>query len=407
MTDRDSNLGVIGPGPAALSRPRGAHRHRKSGWSGGSRTDDPSPQQGLGGHDPSPKARRGRSIAALVVVVVMLGGLGGGIWYGGSKVLATFGTPDYSGAGSGVVTVQVLPGDTASDVARTLAEAGVIKSPKAFVSVAQADPRSTSLQPGIYRLRKQMKASVALDLLFDPATRLRSRVTLPEGLSVVQSLERIAQSTGIPLVDLKAAAAATAGLGLPAYATTKPGRAPALEGFLYPATYDLEPGTSAVAILRTMVAKFKTTAAAAGFDDRAKAAGLTPHQALIVASMVQREGRAAGDNPKIARVIYNRLARDMPLEIDATVLYGLGRHSGPLSKADLDKVTPYNTRRVKGLPPTPIASPGQSVLAATLAPATGNWLYYVIKDKQGHHLFTADYQAFLAQKAESQRAGLI
>ncbi len=405
MTDRDLELdiGSLGTDPDAppARSDGGAHRHRKPSRSTTRRGSD-----SRGGGEPGGR-RGGRSIAALLVVTLLLGGLGYGVYYGGSKLLSGFGnTPDYTGAGAGEVTVKVLPGDTASDVARTLASAGVVKSAKAFVSVAQGDPRSTSLQPGTYRLRKQMKASAALDLLFDPASRLRSRVTLPEGLSVTQSLERIFRSTGIPLAELQAAASQPGTLGLPAYASAAPGRPPALEGFLFPATYDLEPGMSAQTVLRLIVAKYKAAATAIGLEERAKAAGLTPYKALIIASMVQREGRAEGDNPKIARVIYNRLAKDMALEIDATVLYGLGRTSGPLTQADLDKITPYNTRRVKGLPPTPIASPGAAVIEASLGPAPGNWLYYVVKDKQGNHLFTDDYDAFVAQKLKSRQAGL-
>lgn len=412
--DLDLDLGLLGAEPIAdraedtgvTPRTGGAHRHRHRKPSRRSRKRDSSPKRD-GGRSKS-KGRGGRTVAALLVVMLMLGGLGGGIWYGGSRLLSAFGkTPDYAGAGTDAVTVQIMPGDTASDVARTLAKAGVVKSPKAFVSVAQNDPRSTTLQPGTYRLRKQMKASVALDLLFDPLSRLRSRVTLPEGLSVAQSLDRIFGATGIPLAELRAAAKDTTELGLPAYATTVRGRKPGLEGFLYPATYDLEPGMSAVTVLSMMVEKFNTVAAETGFEARAKSVGLKPYQALVVASLVQREGHAADDNPKIARVIYNRLTRDIPLAIDATILYGLGRTSGPLTQADLDKVSPYNTRKVKGLPPTPIASPGKSVIEAILAPAKGNWIYYVLKDEQGHHLFTADYDAFLVQKAKSRAAGLL
>lgn len=424
MTDRDLDrdidpdleldLGLLGaepiadpaPDQAVASRTGGAHRHRHRKATKASSTKRGSRATPAGGRSKS-KSKGGRTFAALLVVLVMLGGLGGGIWYGGSKLLSAFGnTPDYPGKGSGAVTVLIMPGDTASDVANTLAKADVVKSPKAFVSVAQNDPRSTTLQPGTYRLRKQMKASAALDLLFDPVSRLLAKVTIPEGLTVAQSLDRIAKATAIPLARLQAAAKDTAKLGLPSYAAL-PGKAPRLEGFLFPATYELEPGMTAVTVLTLMVEKFNQVAADTGFEARAKAVGLKPYQALILASMVQREGRAVDDNPRIARVIYNRLSRGIPLGIDATILYGLGRTSGPLTQAELDKDTPYNTRKVTGLPPTPIASPGKSVLEATLAPATGNWIYYVLKDKQGHHLFTADYDAFLTQKAKSRAAGLL
>ena len=394
MTDGDLSLLTGAPTDSSGS---GRHRHRKAPKRGAARRAEHGRRRGAGS-----RRRRGRSLAALLVVVVMLGGLGGGIWYGGSRVLAAFqGTPDYPGTGTGTVMVQVNPGDTATDVARTLAAADVVKSPQAFVSAALADPRSRGLQPGTYKLRKQMKATAALDLLLDPASRIRSRVTLPEGLSVAQALERITRSTGIPLAELRGAAQNSTALGLPPYAGGR------LEGFLYPATYDVEPGTSATAVLRMMVAKFTEVAAETEIAQRGPAVRLNPYQVVIVASLIEREARVASDGPKISRVIQNRLGRGIPLAIDATILYGLGRHSGQLTQADLEKMTPYNTRKVRGLPPTPIASPGKTAIESALTPARGDWLYYVIMDKQGHHFFTADYNAFLRQKAKSQREGLI
>lgn len=345
---------------------------------------------------------RVRGPLALLVVLALLGTLAGGVWYGGSRLLAGItSTPDYAGAGSGTVLVLVKPGDTASDVARALLEQGVVKSTKAFISAASGDSRSLALQPGTYRLHKHMKASLALQLLLDPASRVRSRVTLPEGLTVTQSLSRISQATGIDLGKLQAAAANPARLGLPSYAGGR------LEGFLYPATYDVEPGTSATAALAAMVNKFKAVAAATGLEARAGALHLTPYQVVILASMVEREGRVPAENPKIARVMLNRLHAGVPLGVDASVLYGLGRTQGSLSVADLARMTPYNTRKRVGLPPTPIASPGQAAIEAVLAPAAGNWLYYVLMDKAGHQFFTNDYNAFVRQKAKSQRDGLI
>lgn len=343
----------------------------------------------------------GRSVAALVIVLLMLAGLVGGLWYGGSRLLSSLGgIPDYSGNGSGAVIVLVNPGDTSADIAGQLVTKGVVKSIKAFTTAADADPASRSLQPGSYRLRSQMQASAALALLLDPASRLQKVVTLPEGFSVAQSLARIAARAGIPLVQLKAAARNTPALGLPAYARGR------LEGFLYPATYTIQPGTSATAVLKMMVAKFTAVAAADHLVERAQALHLNPYQVLTVASLVQEEGLVSSDMPKISRVIYNRLAAGSPLGIDASIFYGLGRTGGVLSPADLARRTPYNTRKVIGLPPTPIDSPGKAALDGALSPTPGDWQYYVLKDKQGHQFFTNDYNAFLAQKAKSQREGV-
>ena len=375
-----SDLGVVGDLGAGPSPGRHRHRHRRDGA----------------------RPALPRSVIAFAVVLLMLGGLGGAVYYGGSRALASFrSTPDYRGAGTGTVTIQVQPGDTASDVARTLAAKDVVKSAKAFVAAAEADPRSRGLQPGTYRLHEHMSAALALRMLLDPGSRLQARITVPEGFTVAQILARISQDLDVPLPELEAIAKDPGSLDLPAYARGR------LEGFLYPATYTTEPGTSPTGALRAMVAKFNEVAAAENLERRAAAVHLTPYQVVIVASLVQREARVDSDGPKIARVIYNRLAAGIPLGIDASTLYGLGRSGGALSANDLAKATPYNLRKVKGLPPTPIASPGRVAIDAALAPAVGNWLYYVVMDKQGHHFFTNDYNAFLAQKAKSQREGLI
>ncbi|MDP9239986.1 MAG: endolytic transglycosylase MltG [Actinomycetota bacterium] len=350
---------------------------------------------------PSSGPRRGRSLVPFLVVLIVIAGVIGGVWYGGSRVFAALtDTPDFAGNGSGTIAVEIQNGDTASDIARTLVNKGVVKSTKAFVSAARADPRSLRLQPGWYKLRKQMKASLALALLLDPDSRLRARFTIPEDFSVAQTVARISARANMPLAEVQAAAKDTTKLGLPPYAKGR------LEGFLYPATYTVEPGTSALKVLQMMVAKFNTVAAASQLEKRAAAAHMSPYDVLIIASLVQEEGHVVSDMPMISRVIYNRIKAHTALGIDAAIFYGLGRTGGKLSSADLDKVTPYNTRKIIGLPPTPIDSPGPDAVSAALAPKPGNWLYYVLKDKQGHQFFTDSYQAFVDQKAKSLRDGV-
>jgi UPF0755 protein len=121
---------------------------------------------------------------------------------------------------------------------------------------------------------------------------------------------------------------------------------------------------------------------------------ITPYDALIVASLVEAEAKVPEDRPKIARVIYNRLAQGMTLGIDATVLYALQERGDTLTQSDLATDSPYNTRVNRGLPPTPINSPGQASLEAALAPADGDWLYYVLTDADGHHYFTNSFSDF-------------
>jgi UPF0755 protein len=133
---------------------------------------------------------------------------------------------------------------------------------------------------------------------------------------------------------------------------------------------------------------------------------MTPYQVITVASLIERESRLQEEYPKVARVVYNRLAKKMTLGIDASILYGLGRTSGVLHASELAKDTPYNTRLHTGLPPTPIASPGDAAIEAALQPSPGDWLYYVLENKDGHQLFTSSYAEFLKQVAKSKAEGV-
>jgi UPF0755 protein len=348
------------------------------------------------------RKRRRRRVFVPLLVLVLIGGIGAGALIGGRSLTSKFGTtPDFTGAGSGEVLLVVKPGDTATDIAATMVSDGVVKSEKAFTKAAKDDSRALGIQPGTYKLHKEMSGSAALALILDPAARVLSRVTIPEGLSVKDTLTLISQKTKLKPADLQAAAKDAAGLELPSYAKGNP------EGFLFPETYDLEPGTTAAGLLHEMVGQWKSKVEDAGLVKRAAAVHLTPYEMLTVASLVEKETQQPDERAKVARVIYNRLDQDFFLGIDAAVLYGLGRSKGGLSEADLAKQTPYNNRLVKGLPPTPIANPGLASVEAAVAPASGPWLYYVLDASHpGHHLFTDDRDVFNTAKAKCQAAKL-
>jgi UPF0755 protein len=351
---------------------------------------------------PGRHRRRGmpRVVGLLVVLVVLVVLIAGALFAVGKVKNHFRDAPDYTGSGTGRAVVQIKPGDSAYNLAVKLAEMGVVKSAAAFRKVAAGDEDATKLQPGYYQLRQHMSAAAALDLLLDPKARLLGHATIPEGSTVQQALAILARNTEIPLEDLQAAAANPGALGVPPYANGK------LEGFLFPATYDVEPGTTAVEVLTMMVDRFKEAAQTTGLEERSQALGITPYQALTLASIIERESRVDEEYPKVARVVYNRLQQKIPLYVDATILYGLGRTSGGLKKSELEKDTPYNTRLHTGLPPTPISNPGEAALDGALNPDNGTWLYYVLADKAGHHLFTADYNEFLRQKSKSQAEGI-
>ncbi len=350
------------------------------------------------------RRRRRQGLARALAVLVVLG-LTAALVLGGLYAVRTvFGSStaqDYAGPGSGEVVVQISPGDTAGDVADTLAEQDVVASRQAFFEVAADDARSKSLQPGFYRVREKMSASGALDLLLDPTSRVVGRVTVPEGLTVAQTLETLAAGTDIPIEQYRAAAKDVGALGLPPYAQGR------LEGFLFPATYDVEPGTNARSVLSSMVDRFEQAADKVGLVERSQALGYTPYQVVTVASLIEREVRKDDEYAKVARVVYNRLEQKIPLGIDASVLYGVGKTAGgEVTAADLAKDTPYENRRRTGLPPTPIASPGEATLEGALNPVDGDLLYYVLASKDGTTFFTDDYQEFLDQRDKSRAEGV-
>jgi UPF0755 protein len=346
------------------------------------------------------RRRRRRNPFGPILGVLLIVALVAGIGYGGRKLLSRFGdVPDFPGEGTGTVLVQVRTGDTATDIAATLTERGVVKSERAFRDAAKEDPRSPSIQPGHYKLRREMSAQSALVLLLDPASRVQSKVTVPEGQSVAETLKILSTKTGVALPALQAAAKNTAALGLPGYARGR------LEGFLFPATYEFDPGTQPAAILRKMVLTYRQRVEDSGLSARARALRLSPYELITVASLLEEEA-ITSDFSKVARVIYNRISIGQRLELDSTVNYALGRNRARVSVQDTEVNSPYNTYRREGLPPGPIANPGVGAIQAALRPARGDWLYFVKADKSGRSYFTADYADFLNAKNRAQAAGV-
>jgi len=335
---------------------------------------------------------RRRTFIAFLVMVLVFGLLGGGAYYGYGKVKDFFTAEDYAGNGTGQAVIQVEDGDTATDIANTLFKAGVVKSAKAFTNAAEDNPDSQTLQPGTYTLRKEMKASAALLLMLDPKSKSVKQFLIKEGLTVKEILPAIAKQTGIPLADFEAAAKDPAALGVPDWARPEAGRPPILEGFLFPAKYEVAKNDNAKTILTAMVAQTLNVMEADGFLQAADNLNLTPLELLTVASLVEQEGIAA-DFAKVARVVYNRIKQDMRLQFDSTTQYwliqtGKGRKKNLTNKELRDPNNNYRTPVNKGLPPTPISNPGKAAVDAAAKPEDGNWLYFVVTGKDGSSSFT-------------------
>ena len=340
-----------------------------------------------------PTRRRRRWIGALVAIIVVLALLVGLVVVA-TRLLDLGSDADYPGPGTGEVSVEIPKGASLTDMANVLVAADVVKSTSAFLNAAEANDDATHIQPGTYRLRTQMRAADAVAALLNPAYRVIEKVTVPEGLRVSQTVDVLARKSHLTKGQLRAALKKPKRLGLPDYAGTNP------EGFLFPATYELQPATTAMGQLQAMVRRFDQASATVDLEQRASDVGLTPYEVVIVASLLQSEGRPK-DFPKVARVIYNRLDQGMPLQLDATVNYALGQTSLTLTPDDLKVDSPYNTYLHTGLPPGPINSPGEDALEAALSPADGPWLYYVtVNPDTGKTKFTDSYEEFLEFKAE-------
>jgi UPF0755 protein len=339
---------------------------------------------------PTPRRRRGRTalgvIGALLAVGAVLGVGVGAAWLAFEEpirdLLGQQEPIDYEGTGTDDIVVTITNGQTGGDVAQTLADSGVTKTYEAFYGLLLAQPEVV-FQPGSYALRTEMSAAAALAALTDPASKVFTQASIPEGTTVegvLDILGNVSESTGVTRDDLAAAAADYGSFGLPA-------EAPRLEGYLFPATYSFDPGLSAHDMLQRMVDETFRRLDALGVPAAER------HRVLTLAAMTQKEGGSEEDFFKVARVWENRLAVPQNLQSDATVSYGSGGTTIATSDAArADASNPYNTYANPGLPVGPICNPGEAAMQATQAPAEGDWLYFVLVDGDtGETAFTSDY----------------
>jgi UPF0755 protein len=232
-----------------------------------------------------------------------------------------------------------------------------------------------------------------------PAVR---KVVIPEGLWLSETKARILKTfPEMKAADLDQALATTHSKYQPAGSTN-------LEGFLFPATYEvlLTDVGNPKKLVEQMVTTFDQQADSVGLAQSQQRVGLSPYQTLTMASMIEEEAKLPDDRPKVARVIFNRLAKPMTLGIDATVEYALQQRVLNLTNSQLAVNSTYNTRTHPGLPPTPISSPGRASLEAALNPAAGDWLYFVVVDKDGGEFFTSNSRDFQRAVDKAKSEGL-
>ncbi|MGA7132826.1 MAG: endolytic transglycosylase MltG, partial [Mycobacterium sp.] len=372
------------------------------------------------------RAARGFAVGLLIAVVVAAVFIGSRMWH-------SFGTQnDFAGDGKRDLVIQVHAGDSTTAIGETLHNQDVVRTVKAFLEAAQGNAAISAIQPGYYRLRTEIPAGSAVKRLADPESRV-GKLVIPEGqqLDDTTDVKTNATTPGIftmisnascvdldgdrhcvAATDLRTAAEKTAPalLSVPPWAiepvTGMGDDHRRLEGLIAPGTLNVNPSASPQAILETLISASAGRYLKSGLLDTATAMNMSPYNVLVVASLVQREAKPQ-DFPKVARVIYNRLAEHRTLEFDSTVNYPLDRREVATTDADREQATPWNTYISEGLPATPICSPSTDALNAAEHPADGDWLYFVTIDAQGTTLFTRDYQQHLANIELAKRNGVL
>jgi UPF0755 protein len=304
------------------------------------------------------------------------------------------------GAGGSQVTVTIKEGSSTAAIGSLLHTKGVIGNATLFRLYASLKGVGT-LQSGQYSFRHHEDMGHVLSVLESGKAAL-VKVTIPEGSTLAQIADKVGRLRGM---------SAERFLGVARGGTVRskfePPGSSNLEGLIFPDTYFVAPGDDETKLLTRMVGAFDDMATQLGVQDAQARVGVTPYEAAIVASLIEREAKVDEDRAMIARVVYNRLQRKMTLGIDATVEYALGQHKQQLSNQDLNINSPYNTRKFPGLPPTPIAAPGRKALEAALAPTPGPWLYYVLADASGRHAFATNDAEFERLRREAHAKGLL
>jgi UPF0755 protein len=340
---------------------------------------------------------RRRGLGRLIALVVLLAIVVGLAWFANALF------QPFKGDAGERVTVRIPQGSTLSQIADILEREGVVEDAGFFQLRARLTGHSGDLRTGSYELRKDMSFAAALDALQEGVPPNVVQVGIPEGLSrrEIRPLTKglrgnymraSRRSPKLDPTDYKAPRGAT------------------LEGFLFPATYELKKGRPVKALVNEQLAHFKRNFTTVDLS-YARRKNLTQYDVLIIASLIEREAMVAKERRLIASVIYNRLRDGIPLGIDATVRFVTNNWKRPLRQSELANPNPYNTRVHAGLPPGPIGNPGLASIEAAARPARTKYLFYVVKvDSCGEHKFAksdAEFQRYVNEynRAREARGG--
>ncbi|PKV81318.1 endolytic transglycosylase MltG [Nocardia fluminea] len=375
------------------------------------------------------KRRRNMWVIAAVFVVLVVSAAG----FAGYKLMGSLApAEDFAGPPGELVVVQVHSGDTATQIADTMRDKGVVASSEAFYEAAVRNSNMNSVQPGFYAVQKNSPAAHAVTSLVSKDSRV-GNVVISEGRQLhnrrdvhtgaptegiytkIAAASCLGSGTAAKCVtyeqlDAAGASADLAALGVPDWAKASVAAAPdrrrQLDGLISAGTLDFDPSGGPVQILRQLITASAALYESTGLLRSGAETQLNPYQTLIAASLVEREALAP-DMPKVARVIVNRLRIDQPLQFDSTVNYSLEETEVATTDADRNTVTPWNTYAMSGLPANPISAPSLKALQAMENPEPGKWLYFVTIDKKGTTLFTESYAEHLRNIVKAEQSGIL
>jgi UPF0755 protein len=338
-------------------------------------------------------ARTRRLIVALVVLALIIGALVYAVW-------STLYRAEANVPAGRSVTVVVAQGSGGEVVATQLAAKGIVANATMFRIQAQLLGATADIHAGTYTFNTGSGYEAVIRRLQQgPPPIPTVTITFPEGWGIAKVAARVQDKLGIPAEQFTTLA--LTGAKQFDFPFLKDDPTASLEGYLFPKTYTFKVGTKAADVIKVMLTQFGIETAGLDYS-YARARGLSPHDALTIASIIEREASVASDRPKVASVIYNRLKIGMRLQLDSTVQYALNGKA-TLTLADLQTNSPYNTYVHTGVPPGPLCSPGIVAIKAALHPATTKYLYYILTYKDGRQSFATNYADFLQLKAQFKK----
>ncbi len=353
--------------------------------------------------------RRGMGTPGALLFLVVLGLVA---WMAGSRGYRWVNEQlDPPGEPTGEIVLTLPPGSSTSSISDLLAEHGVVPSSRAYEWYVRLRG-GPAFQAGEYTFASNSSVWETMAVLEAGPSRVaqaaQQPLTIPEGLTVAEMAEMFDEVADLSFSgrDFLEAVAARPVLSLvaPTPRILPDGVFQPAEGQFFADTYFFDSQTSAEQLVALMVDRLDEVLEELEYQDAPRRVGLTPYEALIVASLVEREAQTPQDRAKVARVVYNRLARGWSLGLDVTVIYATGEQE--LTAETLAVNSPYNTRVLVGLPPTPIAAPGRTSLEAALNPADGPWMYFVVTSLDGELSFSETDEEFQRDKAVCQELGL-